>query len=111
VHAPAIVVQPASQSSECATGSATFSVAATGTAPLAYQWRLNGTDIVGANAATLNINPTVPASAGSYDVIVANSFGSVNSGVAVLSLVDTVAPVIAVCAPGQTLNVRPRFPT
>ncbi len=42
--APAITTQPAPQST-VVNGSATFAVVATGTAPLGYVWRINGTDL------------------------------------------------------------------
>ena len=49
--APAITSQPSSQS--VATGAAaTFSVVATGTAPLSYQWQIGGAAITGATAAS-----------------------------------------------------------
>ncbi len=106
VRAPAIVLQPAAATAECATGNATFSVAATGSGTLTYQWRHNGVDIGGANAATLAINPTTSATAGNYDVVVANAYGTVTSAVAALMLVDTVVPVITTCAPDQTLSAN-----
>src|SRR2546421_9918059 len=48
--APAITTQPASQMVSVGQ-TATFTVAATGTAPLRYQWQKNGTAIGGATAA------------------------------------------------------------
>jgi uncharacterized repeat protein (TIGR01451 family) len=106
VRAPVIAVQPVNQSAECATGSATFTVGATGTAPITYQWRRNGVDIGGATLATLTINPTTTATAGSYDVVVANPYGTVTSAAATLTLVDTTVPVITACAPNQTLSAN-----
>ena len=43
---------------------ASFSVAASGDAPLAYQWQRNGVDIVGATATTYTIAATVLADSG-----------------------------------------------
>ena len=51
--APTITTQPANQSVQ-AGQSATFSVVATGSAPLTYQWRKNGTAIPGATGAQLH---------------------------------------------------------
>jgi hypothetical protein len=62
-----------------------FSVAAEGIPAPAYQWRLNGAAISGAQAATYAVNAT-SATAGNYDVVVSNSAGSVTSAVAVLTL-------------------------
>ena len=57
----------------CPNGAAVFSVTATGSAPLAYQWQKNGSDlsdsgaVSGSQAATLTINPTTGSDAGNYD--------------------------------------------
>src|SRR5439155_1646557 len=49
--APAITTQPANQT-VTAGQTATFTVVATGTAPLGYQWQKNGANIAGATAAS-----------------------------------------------------------
>ncbi len=89
---PAITAQPASQS--VATGAnAGFSVTASGTPPLSYQWRFNGTNLAnsgqvsGVNSATLSLTNAQPTNAGSYSVVVTNVAGSVTSTVAVLSVI------------------------
>jgi len=62
--APAITAQPASLT--VTTGSsATFSVTATGTAPLAYQWRRSGATINGATSSSYRIASTTTADNGS----------------------------------------------
>jgi len=69
-----------------------FSLAATGTAPLAYQWRCNGTDlpnfanVSGAFGPTLTISNVQPQQAGSYSVEVQNAGGSVVSATAALTV-------------------------
>src|SRR5207244_4148451 len=60
--APAITTQPASQM-VVAGQTATFTVAATGTAPLSYQWQSNGTAIGAATADSY----TTPATTASDD--------------------------------------------
>jgi len=67
-------------------GSASFSVTATGDAPLSYQWRFNGNIISSANASNYIIASAQVTNAGSYDLIVSNSVGSVTSQVAVLTI-------------------------
>jgi hypothetical protein len=67
---------------------ATFSVQATGTPTLSYQWRFNGNNISGANAPTLTLTNLAAGSAGAYSVVITNSFGqatSNNAGLIVLS--------------------------
>ena len=84
---PAITAQPQAQS--VAPGlNATFSVAATGTAPLAYQWVFNGTNISGATTNPLVVPSVTSANAGNYYVIVTNYVGSVTSAAAALSVVS-----------------------
>jgi hypothetical protein len=63
-----------------------FSVEATGTAPLGYQWRKNGIPIAGATGALYAIAAVQSAAAGSYDVVVTNVAGSVTSDAAALGL-------------------------
>ncbi len=66
---------------------ASFSVSATGSQPLTYQWRRNGTDIAGATAAGYT-TPAVAAGddGAQFDVVVRNAGGSVTSAAATLSV-------------------------
>jgi hypothetical protein len=82
---PVIVSQPQSQSI-FAGGTANFSVAASGAAPLVYQWRFNGTNLVGASSSTLTLTNVQPTQAGSYAVQVTNSVGSILSSNAMLTV-------------------------
>lgn len=64
-----------------------FTVTAQGTAPLLYQWRLDGVLIGDATTSpTLSIPNVAAASAGDYDCVITNASGSVISGVASLSI-------------------------
>jgi glucose/arabinose dehydrogenase len=63
-----------------------FSVSASGTAPLTYQWQKNGVNITNANQPTYSIASAQLADAGNYQVIVSNSAGSATSSVAVLTV-------------------------
>jgi uncharacterized delta-60 repeat protein len=65
---------------------ATFSVTATGTAPLSYQWWKDGSALPDATIATLMLSNVQGSNAGNYTVIVSNAFGSVTSAVAELSV-------------------------
>ncbi len=83
---PVITVQPASQS-VAAGATATFSVTATGTPPLAYQWMGNGTAIGGATASSYTTPATTAADNGtSFTVKVSNAYGSVTSNAAMLTV-------------------------
>lgn len=97
ITAPSITTQPASQS-VTAGATVSFSVAATGTAPLGYQWQFNGNNISGATSATLTLNSVTSADAGSYRAVISNSAGSVISSPA--SLTVTAPPMaIAITSP------------
>jgi glucose/arabinose dehydrogenase len=92
--APAIVNQP--QSITVTQGQpASFSVTATGTAPLQYQWQKNNVNITGANASTYAISSTQPSDAAGYRVIVSNTAGSVTSNTAQLGVTPFNAPPVA----------------
>jgi hypothetical protein len=65
---------------------AVFSVTATGTAPLYYQWRKNGTSITGATASIYRLAATTTNDAAGYDVVVRNNWGSVTSSLATLTV-------------------------
>src|ERR1035438_5044274 len=84
ITAPQITTQPASQTVSVGQ-SATFSVVATGTAPLKYQWQKNGTAIA---AATLSSYTTPAALSGdngtSFTVTVTNAAGGMTSNAAKL---------------------------
>ncbi|ATC64553.1 hypothetical protein CMV30_11640 [Nibricoccus aquaticus] len=105
VVAPAITTQPSSQT--VTTGaSATLSVAASGTAPLSYQWRFNGSAISGATSASYTLSNAQSANAGSYSVVVSNSAGSATSNNATLTISSTAtAPSITTQPASQTINV------
>lgn len=80
-----ITQQPANASTTIG-GTASFTVAATGTATITYQWYLNGNLISGATAATLNLTNVQSANLGNYYCVVSNSVNSVQSNTAILSV-------------------------
>ena len=92
--APSILTQPASQS-VIAGQAATFSVSASGTAPISYQWRKNGTSIGGATAATYTTTATATSDSGSqFSVVVSNSTGTVTSNAATLIVNSALMSII-----------------
>jgi len=92
--APTITTQPASQSVATG-GSVTFTVVATGNATLTYQWRKDSTAISGATASSYTISSVATTDAGSYDVVVTNSVGSVTSSAATLSVTTTTSGTLS----------------
>ena len=70
--------------------SASFSVAASGTAPLTYQWQRNGQDIAGATSPRLTIDHVAAVDYGSlYRVVVANAAGTATSNSVALTVITT----------------------
>jgi len=82
---PAIVTQPSNQTVDMG-GTAAFSVAATGTLPLSYQWLFNGANIGGATNAALTLINVQSSQAGNYAVLLTNFYGSILSSNAVLTV-------------------------
>ncbi len=90
--APAIAGAPQDQTVPLG-NPATFSVAATGSAPLFYQWSFDNTPIAGATQSSFTTNNIVNGSAGTYSVVVSNLTTQTASSSAVLS-VTAGAPTI-----------------
>jgi hypothetical protein len=83
--APSITTHPASQF-VVATLNAFFSVIASPTGPLRYQWRFNGGNIFDATNSTYSIINVQPSHAGRYHVAVFNDSGSAESTNAILTV-------------------------
>jgi len=82
---PVVVTQPASQAILVG-GSALFTVAATGTPPLTYQWHFNGGSLSGATTTALSLSNVQLSQAGGYDVLVSGPSSSTESQVAALKV-------------------------
>jgi len=104
-QAPAITTQPASQT-VTAGQTATFTVVATGTAPLNYQWQKGTTNIAGATSASYTTPATTSADNGSqFRVIVSNGVNpSATSNYATLTVNSaSQAPAITTQPADQTV--------
>lgn len=105
--APVVTTQPKSQTVVGGT-QASLSVAATGKAPLAYQWRRDGQNVAGATSATLTFNPVPVTASGGYTVVVVDANGAVESEVAQLTVLQP-AQIVSQpegrnVAPGATVS-------
>lgn len=89
---PAITKQPTNLT-VLKGGTANFTVTATGSAPLSYQWRYNSTNLVGQTNSSLTLVNVQQVNAGSYSVVVSNGAGSVTSSSAVLTVTQPTALV------------------
>jgi hypothetical protein len=84
--APAIITQPVSRTTTVGT-TATFTVAANGTAPFTYQWYENGAAISGAIAASFTTPMLASTDNGEqYTVTVTNASGAITSAAATLTV-------------------------
>ncbi|HXU80852.1 MAG TPA: PQQ-dependent sugar dehydrogenase [Polyangia bacterium] len=111
-QAPVISQHPASIT-RAVGQSATFTVSASGSQPLAYQWQRNGSDIAGATSTSYTIASVATSDDGAaFRVRVSNSLGTATSNSATLTVTTNQAPTVAITAPatgamysgGQTIN-------
>ena len=110
--APTITSQPSNRSAAPGT-SVTFSVRASGPAPLRYQWQRNGSNISGATSQDYTLASVATTDNGArFRAIVSNDYGSTTSAEAVLTVTSNQAPTATITAPavgtlysgGSTIN-------
>jgi autotransporter-associated beta strand protein len=105
---PSIAQPPASQSAGLG-GSASFTVTANGSQPLAYQWFAAGAPLTdggvvsGSQTATLNLSNLSDGYFTSYYVVITNSYGAITSSVVNLTQVFA-APVVVKANNATSLN-------
>jgi hypothetical protein len=83
---PASIVQQPQSTNVAPGANVTFTVVATSSTPITYQWRFNDVDIPGATSSSLTVNAVQEEDAGNYVVVVTDGIGSVSSQVAVLGV-------------------------
>ncbi|MCX6951677.1 MAG: pectinesterase family protein [Verrucomicrobia bacterium] len=98
INPPAIASQPAALILNPGQPAA-LSVAVTGTAPLTYQWKKDGANVVGATSATLALASTAAADAGSYTVTITNAYGNVTSSPATITVTNQTVPATITAQP------------
>ena len=102
-QAPVITSQPAAATVSVGT-TVSFSVVASGTAPLAYQWQRDGAAIAGATSANYTTPATVAGDSGAgFSVVVSNAAGSVTSDTAMLTV--NVPPTLTITAEPASITV------
>lgn len=102
VYAPPVVSSQPQNQTVVQGQNISLSVAASGTAPLSYQWQatnsrgggftnlVNGGQISGANTNVLTISDVTTNNALAYQVIITNAFGAVTSSPAILNVIPPV---------------------
>ena len=83
---PSITQQPANQT-VAAASQVRLEVTANGSAPLGFQWKLNGANLVGATSPNLLIANAQASDGGNYHVVIRNLIGLTQSQTATLTVV------------------------
>lgn len=99
---PSITFHPADQTVTLGTRG-TFSVTASGSVPLHYQWYFNTNTPVGEDANQLVLPAVTPDDAGAYHVVITNSVGAITSSAARLTVVPPSPPDITTAPANQTV--------
>jgi hypothetical protein len=105
INPPVITNQPVAQS-VAAGSSASFSVGASGPAPMTYIWFDSGAAVPGATSAALNLSNVSVAKAGNYSVVISSSAGSVTSSVVPLTVLSPPQHLSASLSPGQGVQLQ-----
>lgn len=106
VNQPATIATPPTNQSVLLGGNVTFTAAAAGSLPLAYQWRKDGLELAdggrisGVATDALTISGVETNDAGTYQMVVTNAFGSATSDGATLTVL--LPPVFVVSPTNQT---------
>ena len=96
---PAIAQQPA-DITVTPGQSATFTVAASGAAPLTYRWQRGGVDIAGARSASYILTAATLADNGAqFRVVVGNAAGTTTSAAATLTVTSNLPPSGTILSP------------
>lgn len=104
--APSITTNPANRTVSMGQ-SASFSVAASGTAPMTYQWQRNGANIANATSSTYTLQSTSASDNGAtFRAVVSNSWGTATSTAATLTVLSNGAPTGTISAPAVGTNYR-----
>jgi glucose/arabinose dehydrogenase len=99
-EAPLVTQQPQDQTVSVG-GTATFTVGASGTAPLSYQWYRGANPIGGATSSSYSLtNAQLSDSGAQFRVVVTNGFGNATSNFATLTVVANTPPSPTITSPG-----------
>jgi glucose/arabinose dehydrogenase len=95
---PTITSQPANRT--VAIGQqAAFSINATGTQPLSYQWQRGTTNISGATSSSYSLTAQATDNGASFRAVVTNAFGTATSSPATLTVTANAAPTAIIASP------------
>ena len=92
--APFISTQPQDPGTVYVGNPLTLAVVGEGSPVLGYQWRKGGAPVSSWTNTSLAFNSLALSDAGSYDVVITNSYGAVTSSVVTLAVLPAVAPSV-----------------
>jgi hypothetical protein len=105
---PALTVQPTDQKTNVGQ-TVSLNASATGNGTLSYQWQRNGTNVLGATAATLTIPNAQVSHSGIYTLVATNALGLINSRPVNVLIVEPVRilaqPLSQTVSPGTTVTL------
>ena len=93
---------PLNPTAQCS-GSVNFTVVATGTGPISYQWNTNGTPVSGETSTNFTLGNVHFPTPITVSVTLTNGFGTVSSN-SVVTIIDTIAPAITVLGGNPATN-------
>lgn len=102
--APSITEEPQSQSA-CANEAVIFTIVASGSETISYQWQKDGSPIAGATQNMYQISSATLQDAGNYSCIVTNFVGTVESSIVTLTVKAQVEPMIQIVGPDTTVCI------
>jgi hypothetical protein len=108
--APFMVLEPQSQSMFLK-GSVTFAAEASGAAPLRYSWYKDSVKLPGADGPSLTLSGITAASAGTYTMLVTNTYGRVTGNPVTLTLIPNPFTNLAGNYYGLFSETPARFPS
>ena len=91
----------------CFQQSATFTVVASGTGALTYQWKKDAINIAGANSASYTVSNITAGDSGNYSVVVAGSCDTVTSNNATLNVYGPCTSVQSIDADLDSILLMP----
>ena len=109
--APPVIVQNPAPQTAYVGSNVLFTVVASGSDPLVYQWRKGGAPLAsnarfgGVGSPFLIGTKLLASDAGNYDVIVSNACGSITSSVVRLTIPESVPPLLAIASPKANVSV------
>lgn len=100
---PAVLVQPAANTTIAEGSNVALSVSALGVGPISYQWQFNQQNLPGATGSTLSLSGIRATASGTYRVIITSPYGVTLSNDAQVTVIPNPPPTILTQPTGTTV--------